>query len=421
MKKVLFSLITLAVYSALLAQNHAQLQVIDIQTKRPIIYANVFCPATGYGEITNNDGIAQLDMDKVEGILLISYIGYQTVRLEPNSTEHEVVEMETNSYELSEVKVLEHRPTLDGMDIIKLVLENIEANYESEVTIWNAKYSETYECNQEMVYGIYSNTSIKYQGYPQKRYARKAFRRYFEKDCQNSNQPTGYCGQFLPFGNPLFFRYHTSVNDSVFVQSIERTENKLEDKHYFLSFGGPASLLAQDKVKYLSDMLDQSVLDDYHIEIESVIEVDNHLEYILTFRPKPESDFGSVLQNQKMKYAILSGRIFVGHDDYSVRKVECQLANRKGFLFYMLDEPWQVFPSSSMVEVWYDKYEGGYGLSRVVTTQHLNGINISRWGYHEDFGLVRELVREENIPRIPSHCQYFQEECGMYFVNMIVP
>lgn len=236
-----------------------------------------------------------------------------------------------------------------------------------------------------------------YTRYPQKGYARKSWRAYWN-DVQ---EVKGSKAKLLYIGTPQFFKYYNSVNDKCYVLA-KRTSDNLSD-HYIRSIisGGPLALTAVDKVKYLADFFDKKLLRKYDYHRKEAVMIDSTLCIAVAF--KPVSVLKNVGQpwNKKVEFPLYSGTIYISRSDFSIVKFECQFARNNRTTSYIINEPWQIFPGEIALEVNYKKRPSGkWFLDKVKTKQSFAANSSMKWFIPENYICTREFF----VTRInPDH------------------
>ena len=106
MKKLIFTLLAVAIGTFSFAQTTLKGSVIDEESQEALIGASVLIDGTSTGTITDIDGNFSLESDQTSGTLKISYTGYETIELAfDGSTTFETVSMGVDAYSLGQVVV----------------------------------------------------------------------------------------------------------------------------------------------------------------------------------------------------------------------------------------------------------------------------------------------------------------------------
>lgn len=113
-------------------------KVVDNATNQPLEYATVAIKNTGKGVITNQDGNFRLKVqDGNNSIIIISYLGYQTIELKSDQIPP-VIQMKEDTKTLQTITVSAETATA----ILKKAFKNIEKNYPQQITKQFAFYRE---------------------------------------------------------------------------------------------------------------------------------------------------------------------------------------------------------------------------------------------------------------------------------------
>ncbi len=106
-------------------------------------------------------------------------------------------------------------------------------------------------------------------------------------------------------------------------------------------------------------------------------------------------------------------------EDYAIRKIECQLADRSGLAPYKLAEPWQIFPDSTKVEIWYRQYDGKMGIASVKATQEVTGGPDRKVNFSDRLRITRALIRNDQIALDGANTHHFEDRCGANFIDVL--
>ena len=109
------------------------IQITDALSSEALPYANIYCKFSGVGSSTNIEGIAYLNLAKlqVSDTLIISYIGYTSQQIY-FSKEKKItflkIELQPNINSLEQVVVTSEKP-IKAKKIIKQAIKNTSKNY----------------------------------------------------------------------------------------------------------------------------------------------------------------------------------------------------------------------------------------------------------------------------------------------------
>lgn len=125
--------------------------VIDVLTKKPIVFANVYLMKSSVGTVTNSDGefVLKVPSEELDKTLGISFIGYNNVELKLSdlSSEENVIKMESSSVAIKEVIIRTSDPT----ELLHMAMRRIDENYKVSPEMLIAFYRETIKQNRNYV------------------------------------------------------------------------------------------------------------------------------------------------------------------------------------------------------------------------------------------------------------------------------
>jgi hypothetical protein len=99
----------------------------DAKTKEPLIYCNIAVKGTAKGTITNTDGVFIISVDYPKDVLIISYLGYETISKPAESIlNQKIILLSKNNIALQEVTVLPDNDFL--YDILEKCRNNLINN-----------------------------------------------------------------------------------------------------------------------------------------------------------------------------------------------------------------------------------------------------------------------------------------------------
>lgn len=126
-------------------------KVIDISTKKPIPYTNVYLANSNIGTISNNDGefILKIPQDKSSLPVRFSYMGYKTqdLSVEQIQLKENLIELATEVVTLKELVIRSNDP----QNLIRSAIHNIPANYGTAPYLCTAFYRESVMQNKQYV------------------------------------------------------------------------------------------------------------------------------------------------------------------------------------------------------------------------------------------------------------------------------
>ena len=391
--------------SSLTANGQAYtVHVIDSLTREPLVYATVSAADYGCGvESTDVSGKATITCGEPGAEIVVSYIGYQTRTIPLGHRNTVTVGLQNVPYDLGSVLVTSEKVAIDPAELVKTAISNIRANYSQQPEQFPATYTESFRVNDSLYMETTARTRIAYSAYPAKNYVRAGFKKYYENDYRRPYPVLDTTGKWMPMGNPFFFKYYADREDTVTVKALTTVEYGAEDRYRFTTQGGPLGLLALDKVKFQSDFLDKHLIGKYRYELATVLEVGNDLMYVVAFRPKENFKVETILWNEKVKYPILSGRMFIRKSTVAIERIECQFAANGALYSFQFKEGWQIFPSSTTLELTYGRNGKTYSVNTVRVTQFCMASSSLKWKYSDDIEVIRELIRLPAGMNVSSH------------------
>lgn len=144
------------------AQIRLEGKVIDKKTKLPIAFAHVFVNHSTFGTLTNEDGIFQLDCAKMDSVV-ISYIGYETVKVQGNKSSLQLIEL------VEEVQFIDHVTITGNSDFLyKLISEaklNLKKNSKQKMSkaymfVYSMSDNEPLEHSEAFYNAMYRNGGV---------------------------------------------------------------------------------------------------------------------------------------------------------------------------------------------------------------------------------------------------------------------
>ena len=331
-------------------------KILDKETKKPVVFANVILKGTTIGTVTNADGefLIKAPANSDIQVLEITHIGYETklVRL-PDLADN------TNSILLSSVTVPIEAVTVSYGDPVQLLLSainNIPKNYSVDPVMLKAFYRETIKQNRNYV-GVAEAVLDIYKA----EYVNSAGR-----------------------DRPLIYKGRKSQD----VKRMDTVIVKLQ--------GGPWVSLMLDIAKHPGEILSAEMMDQYDYSYGGITSVQDRRAMIIKFKPK---DFVDI--------PLYRGNIFLDVDNLAFIGVDFLLDEKK------IDEAAALFirkkPASMRVDiesanylVKYRVYEDTWYLSYVRSELNFK----CRWNkklFSSKYGLMTEMavtdVDPENVTK----------------------
>lgn len=324
----------------------------------------------------------------IEDSLIVTIMGYtrysQAININENKTFINVV-LNEKPKELDEVVVTAlkyYKPEQLVKNSIKKAKENYSGAY------CNGFYREQIKEEENWILLNEAWLKIIYGNYPQKNYANKSFRNYYDKD-------------YLPwdtrkhsvFTHLVYFpNYISSTNDKVSIYETRSSVDYSKFETFSTPIGSTFDLLALDKIKYQSDFLDPKLMDQYTYLNYGQKIIDGKKCYIVKFHPKSDSLI-SIFQgfNNKPKFPIYTGLLYISSIDFTVLKIEYEFAENLDYSIYTYFNGKIGPPKDVRVTVDYGVFENKYILKSVETYQtkdYTTDINNSN---HVQYECIRTL------------------------------
>ncbi len=384
--------------------------VFDANSKDDLAFANVFLEKNKIGDATDLKGLAKLEIHcqliNID-IVKCTYVGYEDKFIEVNLSEIDTVKISLKPKHiiLEEVVVTENNESLTGKELVKAAIKNIKKNYVEKPSNLKAFYREKLVENDKCIEINEALCTFYYTKYPQKGYVKKSFRNYWSNEFRDDHPSRGKVnGILLALGTPQFYKYYNTISDKCYIQTSAISDNLSEHSLNTWITGGPLSLTAIDKVKYLADFLDPKLINQYQYFRKDATYIDNVLCIAVSFKPKIL--LKSVFQswNKKVHFPLYSGTIFISTKDFAIVKFESQFSPIARIRNDQLTEPWQIFPKSVIISVDYKRNLANKWYLKSVRTEQVIDRNSSlKWKIPENYNCVRELVITDIIMDNPQN------------------
>jgi hypothetical protein len=247
-------------------------RVVDVETRTPLVFAGIAVQGSNIATVTNLDGEFTLKVNSDQtGKIEVSYVGYKNkvVDIEELKTngQRNVIEMETALIPIREVIV---KPILPD-EIMLQVMDRFDENYPKLPNDMTGFYRETIRKNRSYI-------SIG-----------EAAVEIFKAPYQND----------LRFDAVRIFKGRKS-ND------VEKMDTVL-----FRLQGGPTTTLYLDVVKNPETFLTREALNQYDLELSSIVVIDDRTNYVINFYQKPS-----------ITTPLYQGRLFIDIETYAVAQAE---------------------------------------------------------------------------------------------------
>lgn len=391
------------------AQNSLTIKVRDSLSQTTLAFSNIILRSNMTGQYTNLDGIATFTTKKPFSLpdsIQCSYLGYQTkyISITEIGPDTLFIDLIPSAIELGKIIIESTYQEMSGKSLVEVAVKNISKNYTSQNKTLHTFYRETIYESDTCIELNESINYITYTKYPQKKYVKKSWKKYWSNDFHYEKQDTNYCGKLLFIGRPQFFKYYNTVDDRCFVQS-SRLSNNLS-KHQLFSHitEGPLAVSAIDKVKYLADFFDPKLMDRYQYNRKNAVYIDSTLCIAVGFKPKPSIRNVSQPYSKKIGFPLYAGTIYISLEDFVILRFESQWAQDNKVTDYRVFEPWQIYPTSIGITVDYKQNKNGkYRLHKVTSSQFLKANSSIKWFIPEDYICERQLIVLDEVQQFDQN------------------
>ncbi len=252
-------------------------KVIDVATKKPIEYANVYLLGSSLGTVTNAEGefVLKVPVTELSRKVGFSYLGYQNMvlQLADMKAKDNVIKMSTSAVSLDAVVIR----TDDPLDLLNMAFRKIPENYKSD---------------PEMLIGFYRET-VK----------------------QNKS--------YVAVAEAVLDVYKSSYssvidNDRVQIYKGRKSQDvKKMDTLMFKLQGGPRTSFLLDVVKNPGELLSEDYLQNYNFRFAGFATIDGRDNYVIEFD-----------QKQNVELPLYKGRIYLDTKNMAFSRLEFSLSQK---------------------------------------------------------------------------------------------
>ncbi len=265
-------------------------KVIDSETKKPVVFANVYLIGSALGTVTNNEGefILKVPINELDRKVGFSNLGYKNlvVNLAELKEKDNTIKLESAATPLEEVVIRSDDP----LELLKMAYRRIPENYNTD---------------PEMQVGFYRET-VK----------------------QNRN--------YVAVAEAVLDVYKSSYSslidyDRVKIYKGRKSEDvKKMDTLMFKLQGGPRTSFLLDVVKNPGAILSEDYIGDYDFKFAGFATIDGRDNYVIEFNQKPEVEEplykGTIyLDTKNMAFA----RIEFAYSDKALDVADNELVRKK--------------------------------------------------------------------------------------------
>jgi len=252
-------------------------KVIDNETRKPVVFANIYLIGSSLGTVTNAQGefILKVPFAELNRKLGVSYIGYNNKVIELSQlTEREnVIRLDISAVKIDEVVIR----TEDPLDLLRMALRRVNENYKS---------------NPEMLIGFYRETVKQNRSYVAVAEA--------VLDVYKS-----------AYSNDFDF-------DRVKIYKGRKSEDlKKMDTLMFKLQGGPRTSFLLDVVKNPGELLAEDYINDYVFTFTGFATIDGRDNYVIEFNQKPN-----------VELALYKGKFYLDTKNLAFSRIEFSLSEK---------------------------------------------------------------------------------------------
>ena len=306
-------------------------EVIDSNTKKPLVFADLNVDGTNISTVTNTEGDFALKVPNnlTKSTVTISFLGYkkQSIPLFDLKGRNAKISLTPSITQLTQVNI---NAPKDAESLVRAMLEKKGDNYINEQAIMTAFYRETIKKRRK-------NASLS------------------EAVVEIYKQP-----------------YVSQRNDAIkLIKARKSTNYSRLDTLALKLQGGPFSALYADMIKYPEFIFNQESMNDYDFTFGKATEVNNRQVYVVSFKQKPGET-----------YPLYFGKLYIDSETYALASAVYNLnvENRElaGAMF-IRKKPRRVtvYPTQAAYRVDYRTNKGRwyYGYSNIQLTFKVNWKN----------------------------------------------
>jgi hypothetical protein len=249
-------------------------RVLDKNTMKPLVFADVQLSESNIGVVTNSDGdfIIKVPEKMLNRKLTINHLGYRNAEIDLSQLNKNVniIYLEAMSFPIEEVKV---RKT-DPEDLLRAAIKNKAVNYSNNPVMMTSFYRETIKQNKNYVAVAEAVIDI--------------------------------------YKAPYF---KTSEGDrSKIFKGRKSQDVKKMDTVIVKMQGGPYTSLLLDIVKNPGDILSEDLFELYDYQLEGINYINDREAYVISFK-----------QKENVTEPLYEGKIYLDYDNLAVTGLDFHL------------------------------------------------------------------------------------------------
>ena len=252
-------------------------KVVDMLTKKPVVFANVYLLNSSIGTVTNSDGefilkVPSPESDKTVGV---SYIGYHNVEIKLSTLEPEdnVIKLEPSSVQIKEVIIRTSDPT----ELLQMAMQRIDENYKVSPEMLIAFYRETLKQNRNYV-GVSEAVLDVYKA---------------------------------PYNNDF------DVDRVKIYKGRKSQDVKKMDTLVFKLQGGPRTSFLLDVVKNPGALLSPDFIEYYQFSFAGFVSIDGRDNYVIEFD-----------QKDNVNYPLYKGKLYLDTKNLAFSRLDFELSDK---------------------------------------------------------------------------------------------
>jgi hypothetical protein len=308
------------------SQGKFSCKVLDISTKKPVVYATVMLKKINRGTHADFNGNFEIPTNyKKTGIIRISSIGYKTKEVKLASLKNNtvnVIYLSNSNSRLNEVIIKtskKKKRKLLGVQIVRKAMENILENYATKAHSYIGYYRDYQQpVGDSYQKNIKSETPVKFLNVHEA--IIESFDDGFDSDKLKSKK-----------NQSLLYTYRTNnqfLQDSTLTIPYDNSSKKFSESVYITPLGGNElnlleltnSIRNHDKMSFsYSNIFEEDFIRNHKFRVESIIFSDDI--------PLYEISFFSIKGKTSYEYAAY-GTIYISDQDFAIHKLNYNLYYR---------------------------------------------------------------------------------------------
>jgi len=252
-------------------------KVVDAETKKPVVFANVYLNGSGIGTVTNSEGefIIRVPENYVASQLVITYLGYKNaiVSLKEFTNKEKTIFLEPSPIPIEEIIVRNKDP----YELVKAALKNIKQNYLDKPERQIGFYREYIKQNRHYVEIAEAVLDIYKSSY--------------------TNE--------LDYDRIKIFKGRKSY------------DVKKMDTVIFKFQGGPKTCFLLDVVKNPANLLSQDMINYYEYKLNGLTRINDRDVYIISFN-----------QKERLPFALYQGNLYLDVKTLAIIGIDFKISEK---------------------------------------------------------------------------------------------